>query len=75
VISEIGRYAWGHTIGLDLGETWQFMTWAYGAPRVYTVAYAPPIDPKDIAAAYGPEAASRTWRDDKALQLVLTRVP
>jgi hypothetical protein len=75
VVSEIGRYSWGHTIGLNLGEPWQFMTWAYGLPRVYAVAYAVPIAPGDIAGAYGPEAASYAWPQDKAVQLTLTRIP
>jgi hypothetical protein len=74
VISEIGRYAWGHTIGLNLGETWQFVTWAYDTSRTYAVTYAPTIDPDVIAAAYGPEAARRAWPDDKAVQLKLTRI-
>jgi hypothetical protein len=46
-ISELGRYSWGHTIGLDLGEVWRFVTWAYGAPRTYAVVYASTIDPGD----------------------------
>jgi hypothetical protein len=74
-ISELGRYSWGHTIGLDLGEVWKFVTWAYGAPRTYAVVYASPIEPDDIAAAYGPEATRRAWPQDKAVQLKLTRIP
>lgn len=75
VISETGRYAWGHTVGLDLGETWQFTTWAYGAPRVYSVVLAPPIAYDDIVAVYGSEAATRAWSDDNAMQLKLARLP
>jgi hypothetical protein len=50
------------------------MTWAFGAPRTYAVVYAPPIDPGDIPAAYGPEAVGRAWPKDNALQLTLTRI-
>jgi len=75
VVSEIGRYSWEHTIGLDLGEIWKFVTWSYGAPHTYAVVYASPIEPGDIAAAYGAEAAHRAWPQDKAVQLKLTRIP
>jgi len=51
------------------------MTWAYGHPRIYAVAYAAPIAPGDITGAYGPEAASYAWPQDKAVQLTLTRIP
>jgi len=51
------------------------MTWAYGPPRVYAVAYAALIAPGDIARTYGPEAASYAWPQDKAVQLTLTRIP
>jgi len=75
VLSDVGRYGWGHTIGLDLHEPWTFVTWTYGAPRTYRVAYGPLIDRNDITAAYGPEAAGCARSDYKALQLVLTHVP
>jgi len=75
VVSEIGRYSWDHTIGVDLGEIWKFVTWAYGAPRTYAVVYALPIEPGDLAAAYGPEAMRRAWPQDRAIQLMLTRIP
>lgn len=75
VLSEAGVYTWGHTIGLNLREPWRFATWVFGAPRVYTVVYASPIAPRDIAAAYGGEAAERARPDYKAVQLTLTRIP
>jgi hypothetical protein len=50
------------------------MTWAYGPPRALAVTYAAPIDPGDIAGAYGPEAASYAWPQDKAVQLTLTHI-
>jgi hypothetical protein len=37
--------------------------------------YASPIEPDDIAAAYGPEATRRAWPQDKAVQRKLTRIP
>ena len=73
VLSEAGTYTWGHTIGLNLGEAWRFVTWRFGAARVYTVAYAPSLDPKDIARAYGLDAASAARPDQKAVQLRLVR--
>jgi hypothetical protein len=54
VVSEIGRYSWGHTIGLDLGEIWKFVTWSYGAPRTYAVVYASPIEPAILQPPTGP---------------------
>jgi hypothetical protein len=59
VVSEIGRYSWDHTIGLDLGEIWKFVTWILGAPRTYAVVYASPIEPGDLAADDGPESMRR----------------
>lgn len=75
VLSEAGTYTWGHTIGLNLDEPWRFVTWAFGAPREYSVAYAPLIAPEDIAASYGPEAAGRARQGYKAVQLALTHLP
>ena len=73
MVSEIGRYTWGHTIGLNLGEAWQFVTSEYG--RIYTVAYAAPIDHEAIAAVYGPDAASCAWPQDRFVQLIMTHIP
>ena len=75
VLSDVGRYGWGHTIGLDLKEPWQFVSWAYGAPRTYSVAYGPLITRDDIATAYGTDAAGCARPDYKSIQLVLTHVP
>ena len=72
-LSEAGVYTWGHTIGLNLNEPWRFVTWDFGAPRVYTVAYANPVAPDDINAFYGPDAAASARQDYKAVQLTLTR--
>jgi hypothetical protein len=75
VLSDVGRYGWGHTIGLDLHEPWRFVTWMYGAPRTYSVAYGPLIANEDIAAAYGPDAAGCARSDYESIQLLLTHVP
>jgi hypothetical protein len=75
VLSEAGVYTWGHTIGLNLNESWRFVTWAFGAPRVYTVEYAPAVEPRDIAQLYGVEAAESARNDYNAVQLTLTRQP
>lgn len=72
-LSEAGVYTWGHTIGLNLREPWRFVTWAFSAPRVYTVAYADPLAPGDIGSLYGPDAAASARQDYKAVQLTLTR--
>lgn len=72
-LSEAGVYTWGHTIGLNLREPWRFVTWDFGAPRIYQVAYAELIAPDDIAALYGPDAARSARRDYKAVQLLLSR--
>lgn len=72
-LSEAGVYTWGHTIGLNLRERWRFVTWAFGAPRVYTVAYAEPLAPGDIASLYGRDAAGSARQNYKAVQLTLTR--
>lgn len=72
-LSEAGVYTWGHTIGLNLREPWRFVTWAFGAPRVYTVAYADPLTPSDIGSLYGPDAAASARQDYNAVQLTLTR--
>lgn len=72
-LSEAGIYTWGHTIGLNLREPWRFVTWALGASRVYTVAYADPIALSDIGSLYGPNAAASARQDYKAVQLTLTR--
>lgn len=58
VLSEAGVYTWGHTIGLNLHEPWRFVTWQFGAPRVYAVAYADLLSSKDIQGLYGPDAAN-----------------
>ena len=73
VLSEAGVYTWGHTIGLNLRESWRFVTWAFGSPRVYTVEYAEPLDPSEIAALYGLDAANSARQDYKAVQLALSR--
>jgi hypothetical protein len=72
-LSEAGVYTWGHTIGLNLGEPWRFVTWAFGAPRVYSVAYAKPLAPGDIRGLYGPDAAGSARQDYSVVQLKLTR--
>jgi hypothetical protein len=73
VLSEAGVYTWGHTIGLNLQEPWRFVTWAWGAPRVYAVQYAPALAPGEIAALYGADAAASARQDYNAVQLALTR--
>ena len=73
VLSEAGTYTWGHTIGLNLDEPWRFVTWAFGPPRVYAVAYAPLMDLSEIANSYGPDAAGCARPDYMAVQLTLTR--
>jgi hypothetical protein len=73
VLSEAGVYTWGHTIGLNLNEPWRFVTWEFGPPRVYAVAYASPLPPQEIEALYGPDAAGSARPDYKAVQLTLTR--
>jgi len=72
-LSEAGVYTWGHTIGLNLREPWRFVTWAFGTPRVYAIAYAEPLAHCDIRALYGPEIADSARQDYKAVQLTLTR--
>ena len=49
------------------------MTWKFGAPRVYTVAYAELLAPGEIAAVYGSDAQGSARQDYKAVQLTLTR--
>ena len=72
-LSEAGVYTWGHTIGLNQHEPWRFVTWIFGAPRVYSVAYAELLAPRNIVAQYGPDAASSARQDYRAVQLTLTR--
>jgi hypothetical protein len=72
-LSEAGVYTWGHTIGLNLREPWRFVTWAFGVPRVYQVAYAELLAPGDIAILYGIDAAGSARLDYKAVQLLLSR--
>jgi hypothetical protein len=72
-LSEAGVYTWGHTIGLNLREPWRFVTWDFGAPRVYRVAYADPLVPGDVLPLYGPDVAGSARQDYKAVQLTLTR--
>jgi hypothetical protein len=75
VLSEAGIYTWGHTIGLNLGEPWRFVTWALGQPRIYSVAYAPALSPGEIAREYGPVVGDAARPDYPAVQLALTLAP
>lgn len=72
-LSEAGVYTWGHTIGLNLREPWRFVTWAFGSPRVYRIAYADLLAPNEILTFYGPDAHGSARQDYKAVQLSLTR--
>lgn len=75
VLSEAGTYTYGHTIGLNRGESWRFVRWVGGEQRVYEASYTDDwLPPEEIEKLYGSAAFARARPDRNAVQLRLRRV-
>jgi hypothetical protein len=73
VLSEAGIHTYEHTIGMNRGERWRFVTWEAGGPCVFGVDLAQGLPHVQISRAYGDVASHRVRRDRLAVQLQLTR--
>lgn len=73
-LSEAGRFTYAHTQGLMRGESWRFVVWGGGSRRVFSATLDASIDPANIPATFGAEAAKRSRLDRPAVRVRLQAV-
>ncbi|HEX8107161.1 MAG TPA: hypothetical protein VF516_05500 [Kofleriaceae bacterium] len=77
VLSELGRYTYGHTSGLLYDEEWVFVPVRDAVdgkwPVRFLATYAESVEPSELA-QYGEEVPTRARHDAPAVQLRLRRI-